>query len=345
MEQALAQHNSCAFKASSLNLKGTVMRLAKLAVLGSLVFHGASVFAQAVYPNKSIHMIVPNPPGGGVDIMGRMVAQRLSSAWDQQVIVDNRAGGHGFLGGQALTRAAPDGYTLMTMSSTHVITPLLYPAPYDAIKDFAPVATIARSSLILVVHPSVPVRNLQEFIAFAKSKPGQLNYGSSGVGSTTRLAGAYFGMMTGTRLQNISYKGSGQVVNDLLGGHIHFAFSVSLPAVPFVTTGKLKGLAVLGDERLRVLPQVPTFAEAGMPGFDVKGWFAVVAPAGTPKVIVDKVAGEINKSLTVASVRESIIAQGGQPFINTPEQFAAMMKSETEKFAIVIKTANIKSDE
>jgi tripartite-type tricarboxylate transporter receptor subunit TctC len=301
--------------------------------------------AQPDYPSKPIRMIVPNPPGGGVDMMGRIVGQRLSGSWGQQVIVDNRPGGHGFIGGQALAKAAPDGYTLMAMSSTHIITPLLYSAPYDPIKDFAAVATTARSHLLLVVHPSLPVRTLKEFIALAKARPGELNYGSSGAGSTTNLAGAYFGMLTGTRLQNISYKGSGQVMNDLAGGHIQLAFAVSSPTIPHVLSGKLRALATTGDTRLRSLPQVPTFTQAGLSGFDIRGWFGVLAPAGTPKAIVDKVSNEITRTLALPDVREHILAQGVDPFPNTAEQFAALMKADTVTFARIIKSANIKADE
>ena len=320
--------------------------VAGVLALGVLVIADIAA-AQPDYPSKPIRMIVPNPPGGGVDMMGRIVGQRLSGSWGQQVIVDNRPGGHGFIGGQALAKAAPDGYTLMAMSSTHIITPLLYPAPYDPIKDFAAVAATARSNLLLVVHPSLPVRTVKEFIALAKTKPGELNYGSSGAGSTTRLAGAYFGMLTGTRLQNISYKGSGQVMNDLAGGHIHLAFAVSSPTIPHVLSGKLRAIAVSGDDRLRALPQVPTFTQAGLSGFDtnVRGWFGVLAPAGTPKAIIDKVSNEITKALTLPDVRENIIAQGAEPFSSTPEQFAALMRADTATFGRIIKTANIKAEE
>jgi tripartite-type tricarboxylate transporter receptor subunit TctC len=313
--------------------------------LGMVIGGPGIAAAQPAYPSKPIRMIVPNPPGGGVDMMGRIVGQRLSGNWGQQVIVDNRPGGHGFIGGQAVAKAAPDGYTLMAMSSTHIITPLLYPAPYDPIRDFAAVATTARSRLILAVHPSLPVRSLGEFIALAKTRPGELNYGSSGAGSTTHLAGAYFGMLTGTRLQNISYKGSGQVMNDLAGGHIQLAFAVSSPTIPHVLSGKLRAIAVSGDARLRALPQVPTFTQAGLPGFDIGGWFGVIAPAGTPKAIVDKLSNEITKVLALPDVSENIIAQGADPFPSTPERFEALMKVDTATFARIIKSANIKADE
>ncbi len=311
--------------------------------LGLLVTGTAG--AQPAYPSKPIRIIVPNPPGGGVDLMGRIVGQRLSEIWGQQVIVDNRPGGHGFIGGQALANAAPDGYTMMGMSSTHIITPLLYPAPYDPIKDFAAISMIAQGRLLLVVHPSLPARTLKEVIALAKAKPGELNYGSSGAGSTTRLSGAYFGMMTGTRMQNISYKGSGQVVNDLAGGHIQLAFAVPAAIIPYVVSGKLRAIAVSGDTRLHALPQVPTFTQAGLPGFDIQGWFGFLAPAGTPRAIIERVSTEIAKTVTLPKIRETIIAQGAEPYTNTPEEFAAMMRADTATFAKIIKTANIKADE
>ena len=198
---------------------------------------------------------------------------------------------------------------------------------------------------MLAVHPSVPARSLQEFIALAKAKPGQLNYGSSGAGAITRLAGAFFDMMTGTHLQNISYKGSGQVMTDLLGGQIQLAFGVPSPTIPFVQSGKLRGLAVSGESRLSALPQLPTFAQAGLPGFDVKAWYGFLAPAGTPKPIIDRLSNLITKALTLPEFREKLIAQGADPFANTSEQFAALMRADTAKYAKIIKTANIKADE
>ena len=277
--------------------------------------------------------------------MGRLIGQKLTESWGQQVILDNRPGGNGYIGGDSLAKSPPDGHTLMVMTTTFVITPALYPPPYDPIKDFAAVATLTKSELVLVGHPSVLANSLQEFIALAKSKPGQLNYGSSGSGSMTRLAGAFFDMMTGTRMQNISYKGTGQAMTDLLGGQVQLTFSVPPPIIPHVAAGRLKAIAVSGESRLSALPQVPTFGEAGLPGFDVTGWYGLLAAAGTPKAIIDKQSTEIARILAMPDMREKISAQGMDPFIATPEKFAAMIREDLVKYAKIIKTANIKTDE
>jgi len=305
----------------------------------------AAAVAQQPYPNKPIRLVSPNPPGGGTSIIGRLVGQRLSDSWGQQVLLDNRPGGNGFIGGEFVAKSPPDGHTIMVITSTFIITPSLYTPPYDPIKDFAAVATLTKSELVLVLHPSIPAKNLREFIALVKSKPGQLNYGSSGVGAMTRLAGAYFDMMTGTKMQNISYKGTGQAMTDLLGGQVELGFLVPPPAIPHIVGGKLKALAVSGASRLSALPQVPTFTEAGLPGFDVSAWYGVVAPRGTPKAIINKLSAEIAKILAMPDIKEKIAAQGMDTFISTPEQFAPMMKEDMAKYAKIIKEANIRTDE
>jgi tripartite-type tricarboxylate transporter receptor subunit TctC len=317
----------------------------RLLAAGILMASAVCATAQQAYPNKPIRFISPNPPGGGTSIIGRLVGQKFTDSWGQQVILENRPGGNGFIGGEALAKSPPDGHTLMVITSTFVITPALYPPPYDPIRDFAAVATLTNSELLLLVHPSVPANNLREFIALAKAKPGQLNYGSSGSGAITRLAGAFFDMMTGTRMQNISYKGTGQAMTDLLGGQVQLSFSVPPPAIPHVQAGKLRAIAVSGESRLSSLPQVPTFTEAGLSGFDVSSWYGLVAPAGTPKAVIDKLSAEIAKILVMPDIKEKIDAQGQDPFISTPERFAEIMKRDLAKYAKIIKDANIKTDE
>lgn len=319
-----------------------VARTLVACMLVSLV--GVAV-AQQAYPSKPIRLISPNPPGGGTSSLGRLVGLKLTEHWGQQVILDNRPGGNGFIGGEALAKSPPDGHTLMVMTSTHIITPSLFPAPYDPINDFAPVATLAVTEELLVLHPSVPANNLKEFIAYAKSKPGELNYGSSGAGAVTRLAGALFDIMTGTKMQNIAYKGTGQALTDLLGGQVQLTFTNTISVTPHIKSGKLKAIAITGERRSSVLPQVPTFTEAGLTGFDPKAWYGILAPARTPKGIVDKLSTEIARILAMPDIADRLSGEGADPFISTPEQFAALMRTDMAKFAQIIKTANIKPDQ
>jgi len=318
--------------------------ISRLLTAGMFIVLSSPAVAQQAYPSKSIRFISPNPPGGGTTIMGRLVGQKLTESWGQQVILDNRPGGNGFIAGEILAKSPPDGHTIMVITTTHIITPLLYPPPYDAIKDFTAIASLAKTELVMVVHPSVPVANLREFIAFAKSKPGQLNYGSSGAGSNTRLAGALFDMLTGTSMQHISYKGTGQAMTDLLGGQIQLFFILPAAVIPHVAAGKLKAIAVSGDSRVAALPQVPTFTEAGLRGFEGRFWYGVLAPAGIPKAILDKLSTEISKILSMPDITAKITSQGLDPLISTPEHFSAMLKADTASFSKIIKAANIKAD-
>ncbi len=219
---------------------------------------------------------------------------------------------------------------------------MLQPTPYDAIKDFAPIATVASTEFVLTVHPSVPANTLQEFIALAKSKPGQLNYGSAGTGNSTHLAGAFFGVLTGTRMQHIPYKGSGPALTDLIGGQIQLYFVSPGPSLPIIQSGEIKAIAISGEARSPALPQVPTFTEAGLPGFDVKVWYGLLAPAATPKDIIDKFSSEVGRIAAMPDIREKLIGQGLEPLYVPAERFAALIRADTAKFARIIKTANIR---
>ena len=300
--------------------------------------------AQQAYPSKPIRIITPYPPGGGTTPPARLVAQKLTEIWGQQVIVDNRGGGNTVIGSEVVAKSPPDGYTLLFQTGTHVVTPLLLPTPYDPNKDFAPVATVSLSETALVVHPSVPARTLQQLIALAKSKPGQLNYATSGSGSVTHLAIELVNMLAGIKMQQVPYKGSGPALTDLLGGQVQVYLGVTANVVPHVKTGRLIALAVSGETRLPALPQVPTYTEAGLPGFKVKVWTGIFAPAGTPKEIVEKLSAEINRFLATPDFREKLAGLALDPFISTPEQFAALLKTDTSDFVKVIKAANIKLD-
>ncbi len=311
--------------------------------VGVLMTIASSVAAQQDYPSKPIRLIVPFPPGGGVNLAARIIGQKLTENWGQQVVVDNRPGGNSVIGSEALVRSPPDGYTLMVTSGAHVTNPLLLPSlPYDSIKDFAPVATVSYSQFLLTLSASVPANNLQEFIALAKSKPKQLNYASSGNGSTTHLAAEYFNILAAVKTQHIPYKGSGQALSDLISGQVQFTFNTPSTVISHIKSGKLKAIAITGESRLPTLPQVPTFTEAGLPGLDVRIWFGVLAPAGTPKEIIDKLSSEIAKILATPDLKEKLYSQAMEPFISTPEQFDAMTKAEIAKWTKVIKDANIK---
>ena len=318
-----------------------VMRRLALAML--LATAGVAS-AQLVYPGKSIRFIVPFPPGGSTDPVARMIGQKLVEKWGQPVIVDNRPGGNNVIGTEALARSAPDGYTMLLATSTHVINPHLLPSlPYDPVKDFAPVATLIGAPYVLAVHPSVPANNLREFIAYAKTKPGELNYATSSAGGLQHLSGEMFNIMAGVKMQAVPYKGGGPGITDLIAGQVQLAFNNAINFIAHFKSGKLKAMAISGEARSPALPEVPTFGEAGLPGFGAKNWFGVLVPAGTPREVIDKLSTEIAHILAMPDIREKIDRQGVEPFISTPEQFAAMMRTESAKYAKVIKAANIKS--
>jgi tripartite-type tricarboxylate transporter receptor subunit TctC len=297
------------------------------------------------YPSKPIRIISPYPAGGTTDILARLVGAKLTESWGQQVLVDNRPGGNTVIGSEALVRSPPDGYTLLSILTSHVIVPNLAPTPYDAVRDFAAVATIASTQLVLVVHPSVPARNLQELIALAKAKPAQLNYGSGGSGTVTHLAGEYFNMLAGVKTQHIPYKGSSQALTDVMGGQVHMYYSPPIVALPNIKSGRLKPIALTGSTRLSALPQVPTAAEAGLKGFELNLWYGLLAPAATPKPVIDKLNAEIARILALPDIREKLSSQGMAPLVTTPEQFAAMVKTDLAKFTKIIRTANIKLEQ
>jgi tripartite-type tricarboxylate transporter receptor subunit TctC len=298
------------------------------------------------YPTKPIRMVVPFPPGGTTDILGRVAAQKLSEALGQQVIVDNRPGAGGNIGTEAVAKSPPDGYTLLTdPGSTLTINPSLFAKlPFDPLKDFAPITILAAVPNLLVVHPSLPVRNVKELIALAKSKPGQLNYASSGAGQSTHLSMELFKSMAKVNMIHVPYKGSSPAITDLLGGHVLLMFDNMPSALPHAKAGKLRGIAVSTAKRSPVTPDVPTVAESGLPGFEVSVWFAVLAPATTPREIVDRLNGILVKALHAPDVRERLSSQGAEPIGDTPADFTAVMKRDLVKWAKVVKDADIKLD-
>ncbi len=317
------------------------LAVTRILACGMFLAIAGAAAAQQAYPSKPIHWISPFSPGGGNDILSRLIAQQLTENWGQQVIVENRPGGNTIIASQVLVKSPPDGYTILCAGTDHVLVPLLMPTPYQD-KDFTPVATIAAGELILVVNPSMPANNLQELIALAKSKPGKLNYASWGAGSSSHIGMELFSMMMGLKMQHVPYKSGPPAITDLIGGQVDMYLSVIPSVVAHIRSGKLKAIAVSGEARTPAAPQVPTFTEAGVPGFDVKIWHSILAPAGTPKDIVDKLSAELAKIVALPAIRTKMAAQGLQPFYSTPEQFTALLKTDSARYAKVIKAANIK---
>lgn len=301
------------------------------------------VIAQQNYPTRPVRYIVPFPPGGSTDPMARMMAAKLTERWGQSVIVDNRPGGNTVIGTQVLAKATPDGHTIGWVGPSFFSTPSLLPnLPYDTLKDFVGVATIARARSVLVLHPSVPANNLQELIALAKAKPGQLNFGSSGIGTNTHLSGELFKIMTGVDILHVPYKGSGPLSTDLLGGRIEMSFQVPITVIVMINAEKLKAIAVSGDTRLPALPQVPTFSEAGLPGYGLTSVNGIIAPARTPRQIIGKISSEVAAILAMPDTLEFLARQGAEPFVSTPEETSALIRVELARYAKIIKDAGIK---
>lgn len=319
-----------------------VNRFCRLLAAASALLLAGSVVAQSSYPNKPIRMIVPFAAGGSTDNLARTMAQKLGELLGQPVIVDNRPGGNAIIGSEALTKSAPDGYTIMMTSVDHTVIPQLLPTPYDPVKDFVPIGAVSYTQLLLVVNPSVPVNSLQELIAYAKANPNKLNYASSGSGGVPHLTGEMFSNQTGIKMQHIPYKGGGPAMIDLVGGQVQLTFAIPINAIPHIKSGKLRPIAITGTARNDALPNVATFTEGGVPGLDVKTWFAVFAPAGTPKAIVDKLSEDIRRALAMPEIRERLAAQGMEPYVTTPDEFAAIVKADFAKYGQVIKTGGIK---
>lgn len=323
-----------------MKIGSTVLRMLTAGVLFTLA---GFVSAQQNYPSKSIRLVVPNPPSGSPDVLARIVGQRLTDKWGQQVVIENRPGANAMVGTQFVARANPDGYTILLVNSTHIINSVLVAKlPFDAIADFAPIATLTSAPFLMIVNPALPVNNLREFIALAKSNPGKLNFATSGDGSVSHLTAERFKTMAGVKMERIPYKGAGQALTDLMGGQVEVYFASPISSSPHIKSGKLKPIAISGETRLSVLPQVPTFSEAGLPDCCGENWFGVLAPAGTPKAIIDRMAAEINAALILPSTKATLATEGVEPLISTPEQFLALMKSDKARIAEIVKAANIK---
>ena len=312
-----------------------------LAILGALA---TSAKAQE-WPAKQVNFIVPFSAGGTTDLFGRLLSQHMQKNFDKPFIVENKPGAGGNIGAGAVAKAAPDGYTfLIGTVSTHAINPFLYSKlPYDTVKDFQPVSLIARLPNILVVHPSLPANNVQELIAHLKANPDKLSYGSSGAGTSIHLAAELFKIKTGTTMTHVPFRSSGDIMNNLTGGHINLAFDNITLAWPQVKAGRLRALAVSSTERSAIAPDVPTVAET-IPGFDATSWHGVFAPAGTPKPIVDKMAAEMKRILELPDVKEKLFEIGAVASPMTPDEFAKFIDGERAKWADVVKASGAKLD-
>jgi tripartite-type tricarboxylate transporter receptor subunit TctC len=302
--------------------------------------------AGEAFPARPVRVIAPFPPGSGVDIVARAVATSLTTMWRQSVIVENRPGAGGTIAGELVAKGNADGYTLMLGNvSTLAIARGLYPKlGYDPLRDFAPITLITTSENVIVVHPSVPADSVKSLIAHAKAKPGQLNYGSAGSGTTTHLGGAMFCAMAGVTMTHVPYKGSGPALADLLAGQLHVMFSSVPTALPHIRTGRLRPLAVTRLARSTLLPELPTVHEAGIPNFEISRWQGLVAPAATPRAIVMKVNGDVRAALAAPDLRGRLTAQSLEPVGNSPEEFGAYIKAEAAKWAKVVKATGAKPE-
>jgi len=296
------------------------------------------------YPIKPIRIIVGYPAGGPTDMIARTVAQKLSPALGQQVIVDNRPGASGMIGAELTVKAAPDGYTLLTVPITYAVTPSVFPKmPYDAEKDLAPVALVAAAPFILVVHPTLPVKTVKDLIALAKSRPGQINYASASAGGMPHLAGELFNIMAGVKLTHIPYKGAAPATIDLLAGQVSLMFNNMLSAMPHVKSGKLRAVAVTSAKRSSAVPELPTVAET-IPGFEASGWYGAFAPAATPREIIAKLNGEINRLMRQPDVAQRLAGDGVEAVTMTPAEFGTYLHSEIVKWGKVVKISGATVD-
>ena len=305
-----------------------------------------SAAANAQYPARPIRLVVPFPAGGPTDIVGRTISQKLSEALGQTIIIDNRAGAGGVIGTEHVAKAPPDGYTLLvgTIGGLAVAMSLYPNRGYDTLRDFAPVTQAVTVTNILVVHPSLPVKSVRDLLALARAKPGTLNYASSGSGTVTHLAGELLKTMAHVNIVHIPFKGGAPALTALMSGEVEMSFENSLIIVPHIKAGRARAIAVTGAQRSKLMPDLPTIAEGGLPGYNASGWYGFVAPAAVPKDIVARLAADIARVLRMPDVVERLSGQGAEPVGGTPEQFGAFIRTEIDKWTRLVKTANMKAD-
>ena len=318
----------------------------KLALFHMLLVLAPQTAAQTPYPSKPIRIIAAFAPGSTLDIMGRILGPKLNEALGQPVIVENRPGAGGMIGMDATAKAAPDGHTLAIGAlGPNATNPALYrKTPFDPVKDLTGVTLLATGPVVIVTHPSVPARTIKELVALAKARPGQLNFGSPGVGTSPHLAGELFQSVTGTKFVHVPYKGNPEALNDLIGGQVSIVFSGMPPVVPFVKAGRLRALATTGKQRAPTLPDVPTVAESGYPGAGMVIWYGVVAPGATPKPVIERLHAEINKAMKLPEIRDRFAGLGADPATSSPEEFSALIRDEFARWSKLIQEAGIRAE-
>ncbi len=311
--------------------------------VGLLLILTSGIAAAQPYPSRPVKMIIPFPPGGSNDVVGRLVANQLSEKLGHKVFVDNRGGAGGVIGTEAVVQAAPDGYTLLLISIAHAVNPSLYKLNYDPIKSFAPIVIMATGPNVLVVNPTLPAKTVQELLALVKAKPGSVDYASAGVGSFQHLGGELFKLVAGVNLQHVPYKGGGPAMQDVIAGHVKVMFSSLVQTTPFIQSGQLRPLGVGGAKRNPVLPDVPTIQEAGVPGYVADNWWGIVAPAGTPQPIVDKLYKDIQDVLKSPELTAAFAREGAAAVTMTTAEFGKYMEAEMTKWGRVVKEGNIRA--
>ena len=320
------------------SLTGGVLVAAVMA--GVTVAHAQGGAARVDYPVKAVRVVVGFPAGGPTDILARLVSQKLSDAFTQQFVVDNRGGASGMIGAEMVAKAPPDGYTLLVVPATHSVNPSLYKkVPFDTLRDFTAVSLVAEGPFVLVVHPSVPAQSVQELIALARRHPGQLNYASAGVGGLPHLAGELFKSLTGVRMTHIPYKGAAPATIDLVAGHVTIMFNNMLSAAPHVKSGRLRALSVTTAKRSGALPQTPTVAESGVKGYEVSGWYGVLGPANLAPEVLNRLNIEINRAMREPEVVKRLAGEGVDARASTADEFAARIRRESAKWAAVVKAS------
>lgn len=317
--------------------------LVKALVAAALLFSWVAAASGQAYPSRSVRVIVPYPPGGGADFVTRVFSKALGDNLGQQFVVDNRAGANGNIGSELAARSKPDGYTLLGVANTTVtINPSLYrQMPIDMLRDLAPVSIMAGQPNVLIVHPSLPVKNVKDLVAIARARPGQLDYASAGTGSSSHIAAELFRLIAKVNVTHVPYKGNGPAMADLIGGHVQLMFNNLAPSISQVKAGKLRALAVTGEKRSTAAADVPTMAEAGYPGVVFNLWVGLLAPAGAPADVISKISAETAKAAQLRDVRERLLGEGTEPYTTSPAQMADIMRKETAQWVKVVKAANI----
>jgi tripartite-type tricarboxylate transporter receptor subunit TctC len=298
--------------------------------------------AKQSYPSKPITLILPYAPGGSTSTLTYLIREKLTDRLGQQFIVHHRPGASATIGAAAAAKAAPDGHTIVLVTTTHVISPMLFKVPYDALGDFAPITPLSKVEVVMVAHPSVPVTNMQTLVDLARARPGQVNYATASAGSPAHLAAELFSMRVGIQMQSVAYKGGAPAVSDLLGGQVELMFGNPINVVRHISGGRLRGLAISGERRLPALAQVPTFGESGLADFDVSFWQGMLAPAGTPKEIVHRLAAEIGRVMVLPDIKDKLARLAVEPYVASPQAFEARMRADRAKYAEVIEKRKIK---